>query len=105
MAWSHTSRHQRGYGAAWDKLRVHVLARDGGVCQPCLRKGIVHSGNEVDHIVSKAKAEAMGWTELQINAPENLQTIHKDCHKAKTAEENGKQLKPQIGADGWPIDR
>lgn len=105
MAWHKTSRHERGYGAEWDKLRVHVLARDRGLCQPCLKKGVVHAGNEVDHIVSKAKAKAMGWSDQQINAPENLQTINKDCHKTKTAEENGKKRKPKIGVDGWPVDR
>lgn len=26
------SRHERGYGTAWDRTREHILARDGGLC-------------------------------------------------------------------------
>ncbi|MES2492947.1 MAG: phage major capsid protein [Pseudomonadota bacterium] len=34
-----TSRHQQGYGTAWDKLRKAVLAPDNYLCQHCLAKG------------------------------------------------------------------
>lgn len=105
MAWSKESSHSRGYGAEWRKRRERILKRDNGICQPCLKKGIVHSGNEVDHIISKAKAEQMGWTKEQVEADSNLQTICTEEHKKKTAEENGKKLRPEIGADGWPVQR
>ncbi|HBC8531299.1 TPA: HNH endonuclease, partial [Escherichia coli] len=35
------SRHQRGYGSKWDVIRVRVLKRDKGLCQLCLRAGVV----------------------------------------------------------------
>lgn len=95
MAWSTTSRHERGYGTAWDKLRKLILARDKHLCQPCLRKGRIHSANQVDHIVPKAK----GGTD----DPDNLQAICKPCHVEKTLADEGKRLKPTIGADGWPV--
>jgi 5-methylcytosine-specific restriction protein A len=73
------SRHERGYGALWDKTRARILRRDAGICQPCLADGHVHQGNEVDHIVPKAQ----GGTEDD----GNLQTICKSRHAAKTAAE------------------
>ncbi|EPW7765692.1 HNH endonuclease, partial [Escherichia coli] len=35
------SRHQRGYGSKWDVIRERVLKRDKGLCQLCLRAGVV----------------------------------------------------------------
>lgn len=106
MAWSKESRQSRGYGAKWDKTRARILKRDCGICQPCLKRGILHVGTEVDHIISKANAKKIGWTEEQIEADSNLQTICHDEHKRKTAEEQGKALWPKvkIGVDGFPIE-
>lgn len=73
------SRHERGYGSAWDKLRLEVLRRDAGVCQPHLEQGVVHAGSHVDH--RKAKAE--GGTD----DPANLWCVCVDFHRAKTAQE------------------
>lgn len=102
MSWSKESRHARGYGAEWDRVRKVVLARDGGICQPCRRDGRVCLGTEVDHIVSKAKAQRLGWTKAQIDSESNLQCINSECHKKKTVEESGKKRRPVIGLDGWP---
>jgi 5-methylcytosine-specific restriction protein A len=106
MAWHKSSRHERGYGADWDRLRQLILQRDCGICQPCKRKGVIHTGTEVDHIISKAKAKRMRWTDAQINAESNLQVINSECHKAKTADESGYALKPKvrIGLDGFPVE-
>ncbi len=73
------SRQSRGYGKAWDKLRELILARDAGLCQVCLPRGLLTVGRTVDHI--KPKAE--GGTD----DPANLQTICDDCHEAKTLAE------------------
>ena len=94
MPWSRESRHKRGYGTAWDKLRKRILARDKHLCQPCFRKGIIHPGNEVDHRLPKAQ----GGTDNE----DNLQAINRECHKVKTALENGAKPKVSIGLDGWP---
>ena len=107
MTWANTSRHKRGYGASWDKLRKFVLKRDGHLCQceKCLAEGRTLVATHVDHIVSKAKAKAMGWSDEQIDHPSNLRAINKDCHERKTIEENGGTPKPKrmIGLDGFPV--
>jgi 5-methylcytosine-specific restriction protein A len=103
--WSDKSRHERGYGATWDKLRKLVLERDGYLCQctHCKAEFRVTLATEVDHVVSKAIAKRRGWTDEQIEDPSNLAAINGDCHKRKTQEEQGKTIKPKIGLDGWAI--
>lgn len=99
MAWPKTSRHARGYGAEWVKLREVVLRRDKYLCQCDRCKGgalRLTVATEVDHRIPKAK----GGTD----ALENLQAIGPDCHKRKTAEEVGRTVRPTIGADGYPVE-
>lgn len=76
---SRGSRHERGYGSAWDKLREQIMRRDSGLCQPCGRMGKVAAAHHVDHIVPKAQ----GGTDDEAN----LQAICRDCHRAKTQAE------------------
>ena len=106
MAWSKESRQSRGYGAAWEKVRAEVLARDMGMCQECKRQGRVVAGRDVDHKVSKAKAAQMGWRDDQIESPANLEYLCKPCHDEKSARETGRTYRPkvQIGLDGWPVE-
>lgn len=93
MAWSTVSRHKRGYGSAWYKLRKVILRRDRHLCQPCLAQYRVTPATQVDHI----KAKANGGTD----DPDNLQSICDACHKRKTIEDqHGERL--TFGADGWP---
>lgn len=102
MAWSKETPTQRGYGRAWRAMRLVILKRDGGICQACLKKGIIHAGNQVDHITSKANAKKLGWTDEQIEDESNLQTICREAHQDKTTLEEGKKVRQTIGADGWP---
>mgnify|MGYP001582859063 CR=1 FL=1 len=104
--WPTSSRHTRGYGSAWDKQRLRILARDHGICQPCLKQGGIHAGTEVDHIVSRAIAHALGWTYGQTESDDNLQAINTVCHRIKTDAEQGRTSKPRsrIGLDGYPVD-
>lgn len=88
MAWPTTSRHERGYGKAWDKLRARILARDRQLCQPCRAAGRVTVAKQVDHKTPKAK----GGTD----EPQNLQAICKPCHDEKTLTDEGKRLRPTI---------
>lgn len=74
------SRHARGYGTAWNKLRVSILKRDQGLCQSCARAGIVTAAKTVDHIINKAK----GGTDH----PTNLEAICDACHTEKTQKES-----------------
>jgi 5-methylcytosine-specific restriction protein A len=82
------NRHQRGYGAAWEKTRERILERDNGICQPHLQRGLFATGNQVDHVISKAEGRARGWSRDQIEADANLQTICGECHREKTARES-----------------
>lgn len=108
MVWGTTSRQSRGYDARWTRTRLRILARDGGLCQcnECKASGVPMVASHVDHVVSKANAKRMGWSEARTEADDNLQSLHPDCHKKKTAEETGKTFRPKqrIGEDGFPIE-
>jgi 5-methylcytosine-specific restriction protein A len=69
------SRHERGYGAAWAKLRLLVLARDAGLCQVHAERGQIVPGSIVNLAAGGEDDEA------------NLQAICADCHTAKTLTE------------------
>lgn len=98
--WSNISRHKRGYGNSWDKLRLVILKRDNGLCQcnECqggkLRLTIA---NEVHHIKPKANG---GTDDMS-----NLQSINKECHKRETAAQQGRKLmeRQTIDETGWPV--
>lgn len=98
-SWKHAtaSRHLRGYGRDWDRLRRIVFARDCGICQceECTALGRVKIATEVDHKIPKA---AGGTDEL-----DNLQAINRECHRRKSIRERGFELKAAIGVDGWPV--
>jgi HNH endonuclease/AAA domain len=87
------SRHERGYGSAWEKLRLVALQRDAGLCQPCQVSGRLTLANIVDHI--KPKAEG-GNDDL-----DNLQTICRSCHTNKTALESARGGLPVAMLPEW----
>lgn len=108
MPWSNESRHSRGYGAEWEKVRKLVIARAKGLCESCARKGRVTRGRDVDHVVSKGEARRLGWSQARTDHPDNLQYLCEPCHKEKTAAEQGRTLRPpkvRIGLDGWPVEK
>ncbi|EIC82092.1 HNH endonuclease [Serratia sp. M24T3] len=73
------SRHERGYGVSWDKLRPIILKRDKHLCQEHLRQGIPVPATTVDHI----KPKAQGGTDDH----DNLESLCWPCHRTKTAKE------------------
>lgn len=73
------SRHQRGYGAAWDRTRRRIFERDEGLCQECRRHGRVTPGTECDHLVPKSQGGD--------DSDANLEMKCQPCHAAKTAKE------------------
>lgn len=73
------TRHERGYGSEWDKLRLSILERDMYLCQVCAPQGRVSPARTVDHVIPKAE----GGTD----DPGNLRAICDPCHKAKTQAE------------------
>jgi 5-methylcytosine-specific restriction protein A len=97
VVWSRASRHERGYGSQWDKLRLAVLQRDMYLCccDECAKLGRIRPATEVDHYIPKAK--------LGTDSLDNLRAINAKCHKAKTDRENGRTpRKTAFGPDGWP---
>ncbi|USD68125.1 HNH endonuclease [Vibrio sp. SCSIO 43136] len=76
------SRHERGYGSGWDRLKRIILKRDKHLCQLCLQKGRAVIATDVDHILPKSQ----GGTDDETN----LQALCKRCHRSKTATERRK---------------
>lgn len=74
--WKGGNTTNRGYGWAWQQLRLKVIERDVGLCQPCKRMGHYTTASEVDHI----QAKAHGGTDHMVN----LEAICPACHKKKT---------------------
>jgi 5-methylcytosine-specific restriction protein A len=106
MAWSKESRQSRGYGAEWEKIRKVVIERAKGLCEQCAKNSKVVPGRDVDHIVSKAKAKVLGWSQAKTDHPRNLQFLCTPCHDEKSAAETGRTYREPrvaIGEDGWPI--
>jgi 5-methylcytosine-specific restriction protein A len=101
-SWDHggKSRHERGYGTAWDKLRKVVLQRDRHLCQLCKEAGRVRVGTHVDHILAKANGGSDDLT--------NLRVVCASCHALKTIHDQGKnprlRKRRTTGLDGWPIE-
>lgn len=77
------TRHQRGYGTNWDKIKARIIKRDSYLCQPHKRAGYIIPATEVDHIIPKAH----GGTD----ADSNLEGTCNACHKTKTATERLKK--------------
>jgi 5-methylcytosine-specific restriction protein A len=100
MAWSTESRHDRGYGTRWNKIRKQVLARDCGMCQCSDCAGRKKVATHVHHKVSKASAKQRGWPEHLIDDVANLVSLSEECHDKM----HKHTPKPSIGADGWPVD-
>jgi len=104
MAWSKVSRHARGYGSRWEKVRKLALERDRYLCQEHLRKGRVEPATEVDHIISKVKWVELHHTDAGDDDLTNLQSLCHACHVEKTAAEKGYSTRKRIGPDGYPVD-
>ncbi len=89
------SRHARGYGQEWTRLRLAILERDRGLCQACLAKGRVTPASEVHHVIPKARGG--------IDDPRNLVAQCHSCHIEADAANRGHRTRRQIGLDGWPV--
>ena len=100
MPWPRTSRHQRGYSNDWDRLRKRIMARDCGLCQPCLRMEPSRTtlGTEVHH--KRAKADH------GTDDPSNLEVVCATCHERLTAEAQGRTVKRRhrVALDGTLIE-
>ncbi len=82
-------------GAAWRKLRAHVLAGEP-LCRHCTAKGMTVTATEVDHHDNNPAN----------NALENLQPLCRMHHSLKTARDMGHTVTERMGCDasGKPLD-
>lgn len=97
MAWPTTSRHQRGYGTAHDKMRAHLM-RTVILCEECTRRDRVTVGTIADHKVPLSRG---GTGERS-----NYQLLCQDCSDSKTLADKGQSRRPKGGVDasGRPTD-
>lgn len=86
---------QRIRGRRLQRIREQHL-REHPLCVRCLERGRVKAAEEVDHIVALVN----GGTDT----PDNRQSLCRECHHDKTAEDLGHKRKPRIGVDGWPVE-
>lgn len=97
--WKHDkrSRHERGYGATWDRLRLQILERDTYLCRcpECALRGRIRLASQVDHITPKAQGGG--------DSPSNLRAVSRQCHARITLEQQGKRPARRIGIDGFPV--
>ena len=98
-----TSRHERGYGAAWDKLRLVIMKRDCGLCQACRRAGRTALGKICDHKIGRADWMAKHGNLDGCDDPSNLEMICVDCNRSKVAQESANARARAQGIE--PISR
>lgn len=79
---------ERGYDAAWRKVRVDALRRDCFLCQQCLREDRLSNADHVDHIIPIPQRP-----DLRLILS-NLQSLCIECHSRKTALEDGAFSRP-----------
>ena len=82
---THMTGWQRGtrpMPPGWSSLRGRV-AREEPSCRVCGAPTEI-----VDHIVNRARARQLGWSEATINSRANLQALCRRCSNAKTAIES-----------------
>lgn len=70
---------ERGYcTAAWQRTRLAVIARDGGICQLC---GLLVQGNDREAHIDHIKEKAEGGDDSM----SNLRLVHRHCHSKRHA--------------------
>ena len=87
----------RGYGSDWQRLRVRKLQADP-LCEGCKSQGRVSLAEEVDHIVRIVERP-----DLRLDM-DNLQSLCRPCHAAKSAAERSGRLVKGCDVDGVPLD-
>ena len=85
----------RTRGRKWMEMRSLWLMQHP-LCARCSEDGRVTLATEVDHILPLCK----GGTD----APENLDSLCAEHHRAKTARDMGYRTAREIGVDGVPSD-
>lgn len=71
--------------AAWKSTREAFRRSKGGLCEDCLKKGIITAGAEVHHI-QPLTPDNIGNPNVTLSW-QNLTLLCKDCHAARHAKE------------------
>lgn len=70
--------------AAWARCRALVVARARGLCEECLRRGVVRPGRIVHHLVPLTP-ENVGDPSVTLD-PAKLELVCEECHAAAHVE-------------------
>ena len=62
----------------WRNVRERVWSRDKGLCQECLKNGIIREGDTVHHIIP-ITVDNIDDETITLNM-DNLETVCRDCH-------------------------
>jgi len=62
----------------WRKVRDYVWKRDKGLCQTCLKRGVINGADIVHHIIHIDKNNVTDES-ITLN-PDNLVSLCRDCH-------------------------
>ena len=88
---------QRGYGSRWQKARASFLAAHP-ICVMCKADGTLTPANVVDHVIPHRGDKNLFWDTA------NWQSLCARHHNSdKRRIESGKEARPTIGLDGWPV--
>lgn len=101
------SSAQRGYDAAWQRVRDAVIFERGLRCEACGRLGALRKRDatpslpvlNVDHIIGVAERP-----DLRL-APSNLRVLHHGCHSRRTGAATDSPGAGRAGRRGWPLGR
>src|SRR5574337_321930 len=86
---------ERLRGRARQAQRKRIIERDKGLCQVCLKNGLIRAGTEVDHKIALQNGGD--------NSDGNQWLLCDDCHSDKTFDERPGGVRKRIGVDGFPV--
>lgn len=76
----HSPEVERFYTTrAWRRCRDTFLASRGGLCEVCLKKGLIEPATDVHHKIHLT-ADNVGNPEISLN-PDNLMALCEECHQ------------------------
>jgi 5-methylcytosine-specific restriction enzyme A len=79
----------------WRRIRNGQIMRQP-LCQHCIKRGRVQPATDVDHVIPHKGNEELFWRG-------ELQSLCKECHSRKTAEEQG-HGRAEIDVTGAPAN-
>lgn len=85
---------------AWQRTRTAAWSRDRGLCQDCLKRGIIRPAHEVHH-VEEITPENIDDARVTLNL-DNLISLCKDCHAERHSK---RQTRYRILTDGSVVTR